>query len=301
MVSFRLVYDKETGKPKGFGFLEYTDVDAAASAVRNLNGQDIMGRTLKVDYSNDNTGGQRNNQQDHPQGGSLNVNLPGNQANGSSDLPPLPPGTDLPPGLTAPDAISQTLQKIPPPQLLDFISQLKTFVSADPAKASTLLNSAPQLSYATFQALLLLGLVDTSIIGSLIQHTMPQAVQQPPQAQAPPPQAAPVPFPPQPGMPPLPAGYGQPQFGVPPPAQFQQPFGHTGYNPTPPVPAAAYQPPQPAQPQPPPQQAPPAASADQAALIQQLMAMTREQIYAQDEATRNTILQLRAQYGAPVS
>src|ERR1700761_7264247 len=61
VMNFRLVYDKETGKPKGFGFLEYGDVDAAASAVRNLNGFEIMGRELKVDYSNDNSGGNRGN------------------------------------------------------------------------------------------------------------------------------------------------------------------------------------------------------------------------------------------------
>jgi len=54
VVNFRLVYDKETGQPKGFGFLEYTDTDAAASAVRNLNESDLNGRTLRVDYSNDN-------------------------------------------------------------------------------------------------------------------------------------------------------------------------------------------------------------------------------------------------------
>ena len=34
VLNFRLVYDKETGKPKGFGFLEYPDVDQAAAAVR---------------------------------------------------------------------------------------------------------------------------------------------------------------------------------------------------------------------------------------------------------------------------
>ena len=63
VVNFRLVYDKETGQPKGFGFLEYTDTDAAASAVRNLNEFDLNGRTLRVDYSNDNrsAGGANNN------------------------------------------------------------------------------------------------------------------------------------------------------------------------------------------------------------------------------------------------
>ena len=79
VMSFRLVYDRETGRPKGFGFVEFPDsglylpihfcvkalfdkanfralIDSAASAVRNLNGYEIMGRTLRVDFSNDGGG-----------------------------------------------------------------------------------------------------------------------------------------------------------------------------------------------------------------------------------------------------
>lgn len=46
---FRLVYDRETGKPKGYGFCEYKDQETALSAMRNLNGHEIGGRTLRVD------------------------------------------------------------------------------------------------------------------------------------------------------------------------------------------------------------------------------------------------------------
>lgn len=70
VLSFRLVYDRETGRPKGFGFAEYPDSgasnftsytklhtniysDSAASAVRNLNDFEIMNRKLRVDFSND--------------------------------------------------------------------------------------------------------------------------------------------------------------------------------------------------------------------------------------------------------
>jgi len=47
--NFRLVYDRETGKPKGYGFCEYKDQETALSAMRNLNGYEIGGRTLRVD------------------------------------------------------------------------------------------------------------------------------------------------------------------------------------------------------------------------------------------------------------
>lgn len=45
------MFDRETGKPRGFGFCEYADVETANSAIRNLNGYDIGGRTLKVGYA----------------------------------------------------------------------------------------------------------------------------------------------------------------------------------------------------------------------------------------------------------
>merc|ERR1711955_86238 len=54
VVSFRIVYDRETGRPKGFGFCEFRDVDSAQTAMRSLNGYEIGGRTLRVDNANRN-------------------------------------------------------------------------------------------------------------------------------------------------------------------------------------------------------------------------------------------------------
>lgn len=48
-MSFKLVFDRETGKPKGYGFCEYKDQETALSAMRNLNGYEIGGRSLRVD------------------------------------------------------------------------------------------------------------------------------------------------------------------------------------------------------------------------------------------------------------
>lgn len=46
-----LVFDHGTGKPKGFGFCEYRDADTAASALRNLQGVEVGGRGLRLDFA----------------------------------------------------------------------------------------------------------------------------------------------------------------------------------------------------------------------------------------------------------
>jgi cleavage stimulation factor subunit 2 len=49
IVHFRLVHDRDTGRPKGFGFCEFTDPATAAAAIRIFNGHDLNGRPLRVD------------------------------------------------------------------------------------------------------------------------------------------------------------------------------------------------------------------------------------------------------------
>ncbi|CAK7201126.1 hypothetical protein SEUCBS139899_003828 [Sporothrix eucalyptigena] len=186
VVSFRLVYDRENGKPKGFGFAEYPDADSAASAVRNLNDYEVMGRKLRVDFSNE------GHDEDMPIGmggsnGPSSVPMAhSGSASGappaSGSLPPLPPGKDIPPGASATDEISRVLRTLPPTQLLDVLTQMKTLATNDPARATELLAQAPQLAYAVFQALLLMDLVSPEAIQAVVET----AQAPPPQQQAPP-------------------------------------------------------------------------------------------------------------------
>jgi RNA recognition motif-containing protein len=45
--SVKLITDRETGRPRGFGFVEMDDAPAAA-AIERLNGSELDGRTLRV-------------------------------------------------------------------------------------------------------------------------------------------------------------------------------------------------------------------------------------------------------------
>jgi cleavage stimulation factor subunit 2 len=277
VLNFRLVYDKETGKPKGFGFAEFEDADAAASAVRNLNNFDLMGRQLRVDWSKDNGAGDNDNGASYNAPSNYNPGAPNGQAPMPSAppaaLPPIPPGSDLPPNVTAPDAISRTLSTLPIPQLLDILSQMKGLVMSDPGKATELLRQAPQLSYAIFQSLLLLGLVDPQVIGGLVEPASAPAAAPPQQTHTPyqpPPQAQP-PRPPQNYT-----GYPAP---VPTPPQQLQQYAQ-------PPPQHQQYPQQPQQPQQPPVD-------PQAAAYAQIMAMTPQQIDALAPEYKAQIQQIR--------
>ena len=46
--SVAVVMDRETGRSKGFGFVEFSSDQAAREAIEALNGKEIGGRVLKV-------------------------------------------------------------------------------------------------------------------------------------------------------------------------------------------------------------------------------------------------------------
>jgi RNA recognition motif-containing protein len=51
VVDAAVVQDRETGRSRGFGFVEMAEEQAAADAVEQLNGKPFGGRTLKVSES----------------------------------------------------------------------------------------------------------------------------------------------------------------------------------------------------------------------------------------------------------
>jgi cold-inducible RNA-binding protein len=62
VTSVRMVTDRQTGRPRGFAFVEMANDEEARAAITAINGTDLDGRALKVDEGRERTerrGGER--------------------------------------------------------------------------------------------------------------------------------------------------------------------------------------------------------------------------------------------------
>jgi cold-inducible RNA-binding protein len=53
----KLVMDRETGRPRGFAFVEMTTEESALKATQSLNGRDLQGRAVSINEARERTGG----------------------------------------------------------------------------------------------------------------------------------------------------------------------------------------------------------------------------------------------------
>lgn len=51
--SVKIITDRDTGRSKGFGFVEMANADEAQTVINNLDGKDMDGRPLKVNVAQD--------------------------------------------------------------------------------------------------------------------------------------------------------------------------------------------------------------------------------------------------------
>ncbi|MEO6524086.1 MAG: RNA-binding protein [Mucilaginibacter sp.] len=61
VTSVKIITDRETGRSKGFGFIEMPDDEAAQKAINDVNGAELYGRTIVVNQAEE--------KKDRPSGG----------------------------------------------------------------------------------------------------------------------------------------------------------------------------------------------------------------------------------------
>jgi len=176
VVSFRLVFDRETQKPRGYGFCEFRDSETALSAIRNLNGHELGGRSLRVDFAENekssiNTpGGMGTQPQVQTRIGIQPTSSPQNydtlNAGGMNYTGTLQQPVS---GNPVMDVVSFMNKE----QTYEFVLQMKSLTQQNREQARQLLLQYPQLAYFLLQAQVILGMVKPNIAQQLL--VQPQA------------------------------------------------------------------------------------------------------------------------------
>ncbi|KAK8491330.1 hypothetical protein V6N12_000064 [Hibiscus sabdariffa] len=55
----RVIVDRETGRSRGFGFVNFAEDEAANNALSAMDGQELHGRNIRVSYANERPSGPR--------------------------------------------------------------------------------------------------------------------------------------------------------------------------------------------------------------------------------------------------
>lgn len=151
VIKVRLVTDVETGKPRGFAFVEFEDPQAALSAIRNMNEYELNGRRLRVNFSNSS----------HLEAlaGKLGMDLSQTQrSSGSSGNNATQHAHSA-----GTNAVADSLKSMSKAEMYDIVAKMKEIADRDPDEARRLLAGHPQLPEAMLFIMSKLDMVQTSL------------------------------------------------------------------------------------------------------------------------------------------
>ncbi|KRZ91007.1 Cleavage stimulation factor subunit 2, partial [Trichinella sp. T8] len=137
VVGFRLMYDRENGKSKGYGFCEFKDHETALSALRNMNNVEFHGRPLRIDAAF----GERSKEEIKQ----MHMLIAAADQESAYGRPVEPEN--------APDAIREGLLMLSKKELSGFVREMIRIIIDYPMLTRNLLLENPQLAYAFLFAL----------------------------------------------------------------------------------------------------------------------------------------------------
>ncbi|KAL4541952.1 hypothetical protein Ndes2437B_g06276 [Nannochloris sp. 'desiccata'] len=136
--AIRIVTERESGKPRGFGFVEFYDIPTAESCIRNLNGADLNGRTIRIVFA---------------EGG------PGDfRPRDDFQRPDVDMRQDPTPNAPA-DQLTKMLARKTRSELYEYLAQMQSLLHQNPQQARRMLVDNPQLARALFHMEIILGMV----------------------------------------------------------------------------------------------------------------------------------------------
>jgi cleavage stimulation factor subunit 2 len=192
VLKVRMVTDQETGKPRGFAFVEFQDPQAALSAIRNMNDYELNGRNVRVNFSNSS----------HLEAlaGKLGMDLPnassqqnsggggGQQGGGGGGGNTQGGGS----GGVGTVAVAEALKGMSKGELYDVVQKLKEIADRDPEEARRILSGHPQLPEALLFCMSKLEMVQTPIASNSMPPQIVPPTTTPTMSSVPPPPAPPT-------------------------------------------------------------------------------------------------------------
>ena len=147
VIKVRMVTDAETGKPRGFAFIEFEEPEAALSAIRNMNEYELNGRRLRVNFSNS------SHLEDLADKLGMDLSQQTQRAS-TSAASKAGPGTS---------AIADALKAMSKAEMYDVVAKFKEIADRDPDEARRLLSGHPQLPEAMLFLMSKLDMVQTPV------------------------------------------------------------------------------------------------------------------------------------------
>lgn len=145
----RLPTDKDTGRRRGYGFVEMADAELAEAARRHLNGRELKGRAVRIDLSNDAKAerGEAKERPTHSSHATTNAAVSTTTTSGrGKKREHREEAEDDGTAESANELIGRKLNELSTKQLFDLLRQVKTLAESDFMKARQILLANPQLT-----------------------------------------------------------------------------------------------------------------------------------------------------------